>query len=75
MFQKVEIPVVPIVLAFVMGPIIESNLSLALTIHEGDLTNVLLRPITITILIIAFITAVYGLFSRSGDQANPDKTA
>ncbi len=74
-FQKVEIPVVPIVLAFVMGPIIESNLSLALTIHEGDLTNVLLRPITITILIIAFITAVYGLFSRSGDQANPDKTA
>ena len=73
-FQKVEIPVVPIVLAFVMGPIIESNLSLALTIHEGDLTNVLLRPITITILIIAFITAVYGLFSRSGDQVNPDKT-
>ena len=50
-FLKVNIPAIPIVLGFVMGPIIEQNLNRALTIHNGDLTIVLYRPITLTILL------------------------
>ena len=36
-FIKVNIPPIPIVLGFVMSPIIEQNLNRALTIHNGDL--------------------------------------
>ncbi|NRB18851.1 MAG: tripartite tricarboxylate transporter permease [Rhodobacteraceae bacterium] len=56
---KIDIPVVPVVLAFVMGPIIESNLSRAMTIHVGDLSVVLSRPITIVILLLALATFLY----------------
>jgi putative tricarboxylic transport membrane protein len=62
-FEKIEIPPVPIVLAFIMGPIIENNLMRALTISAGDLSAVLLRPITLTILLLALITAIYSIIS------------
>ena len=63
-FLKVNIPAIPIVLGFVMGPIIEQNLNRALTIHNGDLTNVLYRPITLTILFLAVLTIIYGIKSK-----------
>ncbi|MGI9423989.1 MAG: tripartite tricarboxylate transporter permease [Hyphomicrobiaceae bacterium] len=74
-FQKIEIPVVPIVLAFVMGPIIEQNLARALTIHQGELSNVMLRPITLIILALAIITAVYGMIAmlREHRDISPDE--
>jgi putative tricarboxylic transport membrane protein len=50
-----------------MGPIVESNLNLALTIHEGDLSVVMSRPITLIILALALVTAVYG-FLRAGSS-------
>jgi len=59
-FEKIDIPPVPIMLAFVMGPIVESNLNLAMTIHRGDLMVVLSRPITITILVFSLVTVIYG---------------
>jgi putative tricarboxylic transport membrane protein len=64
-FLKINIPSIPIVLGFVMGPIIEQNLNRALTIHNGDLTIVLFRPITITILIFAVLTILYGIKTRT----------
>jgi putative tricarboxylic transport membrane protein len=63
LFEKMDIPVVPIVLAFIMGPIIEVNLNRALTITGGDLSAVLLRPITAVILLLALATAAYSVFS------------
>lgn len=75
-FEKLEIPSVPIMLAFVMGPIIERNLNKALTIHAGDLTVVLTRPITIAILLLALVTAIYG-FRRArtpAPDAEPNST-
>jgi putative tricarboxylic transport membrane protein len=62
-FEKLEIPTVPIVLAFIMSPIIENNLMRALTISAGDLGAVLLRPITLVILLLALITAVYSVLT------------
>jgi putative tricarboxylic transport membrane protein len=59
-FEKLEIPLVPIVLAFVMGPIIEQNLNRSLTISAGNLGALLLQPITLAILVLAIVTAVYG---------------
>jgi putative tricarboxylic transport membrane protein len=62
-FEKIDIPVVPIVLAFIMGPIIEVNFNRALTITGGDLSAVLMRPITAVILLLALATAVYSVLT------------
>lgn len=59
LFDRLRIPTVPVVLAFVMGPIIELNISRALTLHRGDLFVVLERPITLIILGLAVVTALY----------------
>jgi putative tricarboxylic transport membrane protein len=64
LLEKINIPVVPIVLAFIMGPIIESNLSRALTITRGDFFVIVMRPITATILILALAAAVYSFVSN-----------
>lgn len=63
LFEKVSIPAVPVVLAFIMGPIIESNLNRALTITGGDLWVIISRPIVATILALAVATAVYSFVS------------
>ena len=62
-FEKIDIPVVPIVLAFIMGPIIEKNLSRALTISGGVLEEVFLRPIPIVILLLALGTFIYSILT------------
>jgi putative tricarboxylic transport membrane protein len=62
-FEKIDIPTVPIVLAFVMGPIVEGNLNKALTIHAGDLMTVITRPIALTIFAMSFITVVYSFWT------------
>ena len=67
-FVKLDIPVVPVVLAFVMGPIIERNLSRAMTIHAGDFSVVLTRPITMVILGLAAMTIVYSVISAQRDR-------
>jgi putative tricarboxylic transport membrane protein len=60
-FDKLSIPAVPIVLAFVMGPIIELNMNRAMTIHAGDMMVVLTRPITVTILLASLATIYFGI--------------
>ena len=47
-----------------MGPIIESNLNRALTITGGDMWVILSRPITASILVLAFAAAVYSFVSN-----------
>ncbi|MEQ8195917.1 MAG: tripartite tricarboxylate transporter permease [Rhodospirillales bacterium] len=71
-FEKLEIPTVPIVLAFVMGPIVERNLNKALTIHAGDMWGVITRPIALSIMILSLVTAVYG-FWRSYQTSRHDE--
>ncbi|KAA0969582.1 C4-dicarboxylate ABC transporter permease [Aureimonas fodinaquatilis] len=62
--EKLRVPVIPIVLAFVMGPIVESNLNRAMVINGGDLTFIFTRPIAMGIIILAIVTAVFS-FLRS----------
>lgn len=64
LLAKIDIPAVPMVLAFVMGPIIEQNLSRALVIHGSDAMTVMTRPITLTILGLSLLTIIYGIVRR-----------
>lgn len=71
-FDKLSIPPVPIVLAFVMGPIIELNMNRAMTIHQGDMMMVLTRPISVTILLASLATIYFGI-RRSGKDRLVEK--
>lgn len=56
--DKFGVSTLPIILGFVMGPIIENNLGRALIIERGDLLDVVSKPITATLLVISLVTAV-----------------
>jgi len=62
--DKFRFSTIPVILGFVMGPIIEENLNRAMVIHLGDIVAVIGRPITLFILFLAIITA-YAAFCRS----------
>jgi putative tricarboxylic transport membrane protein len=68
--EKLEFPMVPIVLAFVTGPIIERNLARGLAIHNGDVSFLFEEPLTLTILVLAVAMAVLG-FRREGGRKVP----
>lgn len=56
--ERFRFSTIPVVLGFVMGPIIEQNLNRAMVIHLGDFGTVISRPITLTILGLALVTAI-----------------
>ncbi len=66
--EKIQVPVIPIVLAFVMGLIVESNLNRAMVIHGGDLSFFLTRPITVGLLLLALATVVMGFLRTKKDR-------
>jgi putative tricarboxylic transport membrane protein len=58
MLSKFGISTLPIILGFVMGPIIENNLGRALIIERGNLWDVVTTPIAGSLLVISVVTAV-----------------
>jgi putative tricarboxylic transport membrane protein len=61
---KFKFSTIPVILGFVMGPIIELNLNRAMVINQGDVLAIIARPITLTILSLALITG-FTAFRRS----------
>ena len=53
LLSKNDYPVAPIVLALVLGPMIENNMRRALTYSNGDFSIFVTRPLSLTFLIIA----------------------
>jgi putative tricarboxylic transport membrane protein len=54
-FIKLEVEPAPLLLGFVLGPMMEENLRRALLLSRGDPMVFLTRPISLTLLIIATI--------------------
>ncbi|HZK18124.1 MAG TPA: tripartite tricarboxylate transporter permease [Clostridia bacterium] len=52
---KIDIPIVPIVLGIVLGPMIEQNLRTSLLLSQGNWSVFVTRPISLTILLITFV--------------------
>ena len=67
-FVKLEIPVAPMVLAIILGPMAESNLRRAYTISQGDLSIYASRPITLLLLFLAFISVIVPIYLRIKDK-------
>lgn len=59
--RKVNIPTTPMVLALVLGPIMETNFRRALTVSQGDYAFFLSRPITVILLVLSVATLIIPL--------------
>jgi len=68
----------PLILALVIGPMIENSLRQSLLISGGDLSALILRPICLTLYVVALTVVIapwlakkYGFFrNRSGGKAD-----
>jgi putative tricarboxylic transport membrane protein len=56
LMRKFDYPAAPLVLALVLGPIMEKNLKLSLTISGGDPTIFLQRPISVVLLFLMVLS-------------------
>lgn len=63
LMKKLDIPMAPIVLTFVLGKMMESSLLQSLTIFHGNFLAIFQRPIAGTLLVIAILILGFSLFS------------
>ncbi len=72
--KKVEIPLAPVVLTFVLGRLIEDSLLQSLTLFRGDFMLIFSRPIAGTLLVLALLifagSVVAGLKNKKGALAS-----
>jgi len=52
---KINIPISPIVLSVILGPMLETNLRKSVIMYEGSYSFLYTRPITIFFLFLTFI--------------------
>lgn len=73
LFRKVGIPTTPIVLAMVLGFMMEVNLRRGLIVSKGNFMFIFERPITIVLLVLALITLFLPLFKNILDKMKVQK--
>ncbi len=61
---RLDVPIIPLVLGFVLGKTMETNLRGALAMTSGDFVAVITRPIVAVILIITVLTILYPLIKN-----------
>lgn len=57
-FLKMRLPITPILLGFVLGPMVEENFRRALQLSHGDLSVFVTRPISATFIVISMLLIV-----------------
>ncbi|HWQ61924.1 MAG TPA: tripartite tricarboxylate transporter permease, partial [Negativicutes bacterium] len=69
-FKKVEIPLAPVVLTFVLGRLMEDALLQSLTIFRGDFSAFFTRPISGTMLVLAAIFFIASIVAGFRNKKN-----
>ena len=71
LFERLGIPTVPLVLAFIMGPIMEYYFNQAVLIHRGNTAVFFTSPIFVGIILLSLLSAAFGLYRelRAGKKA------
>lgn len=67
--DKVGLPVVPMVIALVLGPMTEYNLRVSLLLSHGDPLILVTRPISIVLLALTLLVVIFALRARRQDAA------
>lgn len=57
-FYKLECEPAPLILGFILGPMMEENLRRALLIHRGDATVFLTQPLSLALLVASLVMIV-----------------
>jgi putative tricarboxylic transport membrane protein len=72
LFYKLDCEPAPLILGFILGPLMEENLRRALIVSQGDPMVFVNRPISLTLLILAallLLLVVLPAFRRTREQA------
>jgi putative tricarboxylic transport membrane protein len=72
LFQKLEIPLAPLVVGLILGPNIEKHFREGMILAQGDLLYFLEGPISPTIWALAVLVSLAGLLRRRRTQPVPD---
>jgi putative tricarboxylic transport membrane protein len=64
LMRKFDYPAAPVVLAMVLGPLMETNFRRALTISQGDYSVFITHPISAVLLLSAALSLVWPLLTR-----------
>ena len=75
LMRKMDYPPAPMVLALVLGPMVEMSLRQSLTISHGSLTIFFTRPISATLTVIALVSLFAPLFRILWTRYRAGKTA
>lgn len=67
-FIQLEIPIAPIVLALILGPMAESNLRRSLLMSEGSYAIFVTRPISVAFLLLALISLIWPFLRRAMEK-------
>lgn len=60
--RKINFPLVPLITAFILGPIVEKSLRQALSLSQGSLVPLFTRPISLTLIVLAVFLFALGLY-------------
>jgi putative tricarboxylic transport membrane protein len=72
LMRKFKYDPAPLILAFVLGPLMENSLRQSMMLFRGDVSKVLERPVTIVLLVFAlflFLSPLFGKLLRRGEAA------
>ena len=69
LMRKLEFPLAPVVLAVVLGPLVESSLKQSLVMSSGSLSIFFVRPIAAVLMVVSFAFLFFPVFSRSWRNA------
>jgi len=69
--ERLQFPLAPVVLGFVMGPLLEENLRRALLLAEGDVTSFLVRPYSAVFSMACLLVIALGFWRQKAKSA-PD---
>ena len=69
--RKFDFPAAPVVLALVLGPMVEKSLRQSLSISHGSLAIFFNRPISAVLLFISFISLFVPLFRVAWQEFRP----
>jgi len=71
--KKYNYPAAPLILGLVLGPIAEINFVRGASLAQGDLTVFLTRPISLVLLVCAFLSVIFPLIKQAISQRKQAK--
>jgi putative tricarboxylic transport membrane protein len=64
LFRKLDVPLVPVVLGFVLGRMLEDNLRRALALSDGSVAELMASPVSIVLWVMTVVAVLWPLRAR-----------